>query len=400
MRSRQDITELFSTFAQLEADRFRKWLTDPKLRRSIKKCLEQTPEASKAENFWVIYWHKYWQNQSNSLSKMHLSAYLQEPCYWAAKETLAKFTNNQYSLADHFQLANAEVENILKGFKPEISKNLKAYAQMAIASRLRDNLRQRKEADFCTNWALLRKVSKKRVLASLEHAGLSPAMIAQHRLAWSCFKELYIQKQAGGNSKLPEPKRQLWEAIANLYNSERLNQLTQLTPQCSADTIEQWLTHTATYLRAYLYPPVASLDAFKSTDDSDITWDLPDPSSDSLIAEILAQEDAQNRQSQLSQMNAVLSKALQACNAQSQEILKLYYQQGLTQQDIIKKLQISQPTVSRRLIKARESLLAALIKWSQETLNISVTSNQIKDMSTVLEEWLKTDYLNLIPQSS
>lgn len=397
MRPRQDITELFSTFAQLEADTFSQWLTEPKLRRSIKKCLEHTPETAKAEDFWGIYWHKHWQDQSHNLAKMHLSACLQEQCYWAAKKTVSKFaTINQYTLADYFQLANAEVETILKGFKPEINNNLQAYAQMAIKSRLRDILRQRKEADGCTNWALLRKVSKKQVLASLSHAGLSPAMIAQYRLAWCCFQELYVPKQAGGNSKLPEPNRQLWEEIANLYNSERLNQLTQQTPECSEVTIEQWLTRTAAHLRAYLYPPVASLDALKSADDSNITLDLPDLSSDSLIAEILAQEDAQNRQNQLLQMKTVLSKALQECNNQSQEILKLYYQQGLTQQDIIKQLQISQPTVSRRLIKARELLLAALIKWSQETLNlsvnISVNSNQIKDMSNVLEEWLRTNY--------
>ncbi|MDJ0735795.1 MAG: sigma-70 family RNA polymerase sigma factor [Nostocaceae cyanobacterium] len=399
MRSRQNITEVFSTFAHLESDRFKKWLTDPKLRRSIKKCLEHTPQTSNAENFWVIYWHKHWENQSHSLAKMHLSAYLQEPFYWAAETTVTKFTNNQYSLADHFQLANAEVESVLKSFKPEISNNLKAYAQMAISSRLKDILRQRQEADFCTNWALLRKVSKKQVLASLSQVGLSPAMITQYRLAWCCFKELYIQNQAGGTSKLPEPNRQLWEAIANLYNSERINQLTELTPQCSADIIEQWLTRTATYLRAYLYPPVSSLDAFKSEDDSNITLDLPDPSSDSLIADILAQEEAKNRQNQILQMNNVLSKALHSCNTQSQEILKLYYQQELTQQDISKKLQISQPTVYRRLTKAREFLLAALIKWSQETLNISVSSNQIKDMSTILEKWLRTNYSesNLIP---
>ncbi|MBD2206474.1 sigma-70 family RNA polymerase sigma factor [Calothrix sp. FACHB-1219] len=392
MRSRQDITELFSTFAQLEADRFRKWLTDPKLCRSIKKCLDHYPEALNAENFWAIYWYKHWYNQSQSLAKMHLSAYLQEQCYWAAQKTVAKFTLNQYGLADYFQLANAEVENILKGFKPEISNNLQAYAKMAIPTRLRDILRQRKEADSSTNWALLRKVSKKQVLASLSHAGLSPAMIAQYRLAWFCFKELYVPNPAGANSKLPEPNRQLWEAIANLYNSERLNQLSQQAPQCSIETIEQLLTRTATYLRDYLYPPVSSLDALKSEDDSNITLDLPDPSSDSLIADILAQEEAQNRQEQLSQINAVLLKALQGCNAQTQEIIKLYYQQGVTQQDIIKQLQISQPTVSRRLIKARESLLATLINWSQETLNISMTSNQIKDMSNVLEEWLRSNY--------
>jgi RNA polymerase sigma factor (sigma-70 family) len=391
MRYRQDITELFSTFAHLDAGRFHKWLTDPYLYRSIKKCLNETPEASNAKNFWAIYWHKHWQNQSHILAKRHLSAYLQEQCYWAAHKTVAKFTINQYSLADYFQLANAEVENILKGFKPEISSNLQAYAQIAIPTRLKDILRQRKEADSCTNWALLRKVSKKQVLASLSQAGLSPAIIAQHRLVWCCFKELYVPNQLGANSKLPEPNRQLWEDVANLYNSERLNQLSQQIPQCSANTIEQIITRTATYLRGYLYPPVDSLDALKSEDGSNITLDLPDPSSDSLIADILAQEDGQNRQNQLSQMKSVLSKALQVSNAQTQEIFKLYYQQGLTQQDIIKKLQISQPTVSRRLIKARESLLAALINWSRETLNISITSNQIKDMTNLLEEWLRSN---------
>jgi RNA polymerase sigma factor (sigma-70 family) len=391
MRSRQDITELFSTFAQLEADRFGKWLTDTNLCRSIKKCLDHSPETGNAENFWAIYWYKHWYNQSHSLAKMHLCAYLQEQCYWAAYKTVAKFAINQYSLADYFQLANAEVENILKGFKPEISNNLQAYAQIAIPTRLKDILRQRKEADSCTNWALLRKVSKKQVLASLSQAGLSPAIIAQHRLVWCCFKELYVPNQLGANSKLPEPNRQLWEDVANLYNREGLNQLSEQTPQCSADTIEQIITRTATYLRAYLYPPVSSLDALKSEDGSNITLDLPDPSSDSLIADILAQEDAQNRQNQLSQINAVLSKALQGCNTQTQEILKLYYQQGLTQQDIMKKIQISQATVCRRLIKTRESLLAALMNWSRDTLNISINSNQIKDMTNVLEEWLRSN---------
>jgi predicted DNA-binding protein (UPF0251 family) len=140
-------------------------------------------------------------------------------------------------------------------------------------------------------------------------------------------------------------------------------------------------------VRTYLYPPVISLNITK--DDTNIMLDLPDPSSDSLIAELIAEEDARNRANQQNQINNVLSNALQLLDAQSQELLKLYYQQGQTQLQIVQHLRLSQPTVSRRLVKARESLLAALIKWSQETVNISVTSNQIKDLSTALEEWLK-----------
>ena len=390
MRPRQEITDMFSTFAQLERDKFSKWLTDTTLRRSIQNCLKSSPEVPNLENFWALYWHKHWRKQSNHLARMHLSAYLQEPCYWTASKTVAKFTLSQYGTADYFQMAIAEVEIILKDFNPEKCSSLKAYAIMAIPSRLKDILRQRKEADICTNWALLRKVSKKLLNEALSEAGLSQSAIAQYRLAWTCFNELYIQNQPGGTSQLPEPNRQLWEAIANLYNHQRQSQLTQSTGQCNAQTIEQWLTQTALYVRAYLFPPVKSLNAFKQ-DDTTVTFDLPDPSSDSPMADMIAEEDVQNRQNQISQMSAVLLKALQSLDVQSQEVLKLYYQQGLTQQQIMQQLQMSQSTVSRRLVKGRESILAALIKWSQD-LNISVNSNQIKDMSLALEEWLRNQY--------
>ncbi|MDZ8104897.1 MAG: sigma-70 family RNA polymerase sigma factor [Nostoc sp. DedQUE12a] len=392
MRPRQEITEMFSTFVQLESDKFSKWLIDVKLRRNIQNRIESSPEFSNSENLWAVYWHKRWLEQSDYLARMHLSAYLQEPIYWTAKKTIAKFSNSQYSLADYFQIANSEIETILKSFNPEKGSSLKAYATMAIPSRLKDILRQRKEADICTNWALLRKVSKKQFLEALDKAGLSPTIIAQYRLAWTCFKELYVQNQPGGTKALPEPERQLWEAIVNLYNQERQSQLTQPSPQCTREKIEQWLTQAAIYVRTYLYPPVSSLNLVVSEYDATITLDLLDLSSDSLIAEMIAQEDAQDQQNQQSQIQVVLLKALQKLEVKTQEILKLYYQQGLTQPEIVQRLQISQPTVSRRLIKARESLLTTLLEWSQQTFNISVTSNLVKDMSIALEEWLEVQY--------
>ncbi|BAY22056.1 RNA polymerase sigma 70 family subunit [Calothrix sp. NIES-2100] len=392
MRPRQEITEMFSTFVQLERDSFSKWLIDIKLRRSIQNCLQSSPEVPNSENFWALYWHKHWREQSHSLARMHLCAYLQESSYWTAKKTITRFTHSQYSLADYFQMANAEIETILKSFNPEKSSNLKAYGTIAIASRLKDILRQRKEADICTSWGLLRKVSRKQFLEALDQAGLSPTVIAQYRLAWTCFKELYLQNQPGGTKALPDPNRQHWEAIVNLYNRERQNQLTPAIAECTTEKIEKWLTQAAMYVRAYLYPPVSSLNLAISDDDSTTTFDLPDPSSVSLIADMIAAEDDQDQQNQQSQIRDILLKAIQNFEVKTQEILKLYYQQGLTQPQIVERLQMSQPTVSRRLFKARESLLTALIQWSQDGLNISVTSNLIKDMSTALEEWLQVDY--------
>ncbi len=389
MYNRKEITDMFSTFLQLEGDRFSKWLIDIKLRRSMQNCLNISPEVSKKESFWVIYWHNQWRSQSNRLAGMHIQAYLQEVCYWASQKTVSKLASSQYSLADFFQMANTEVETTLKSFNPNISSSLKAYALMAIQSRLRDILRRRKDADFCSNWALLRKTSKKLLIEALDNAGLSESAIAQYRLAWNCFKEIYVQNQPGGTKALPAPTREQWEAIANLYNKYR-NTITQQTSECQAQTIEKWLNQSAIYVRAYLFPPLKSLNSFLPNDDKNQTQtlDLPDPSSDSLIADIIAEEEVQNRQKQISQMFGILSRALQALDVKSQELLKLYYQKQLTQQQIMQQLQISQSTVSRKLVKSRESLLEALVKWRQD-LNISVNPNQIKDMSIALEEWLR-----------
>ncbi|WP_096589682.1 sigma-70 family RNA polymerase sigma factor [Calothrix sp. NIES-2098] len=399
MRPRLEITEIFSTFAQLEADRFSKWLTDARLRRSMQSSLAEIAKtqdlANKfTDNFWSLYWYKIWRSNSqlSNLAKAHLSAYLQETCYWAAQRAIAKFAVFQHGLSDYFQMGIAELETILEAYNPDKSTSLKTYARIAFPSRLKDMLRQRKEADICTNWGLLRKVSKKVVLEALQNAGLTPTQIGQYRLAWTCFRMLYLQNQPGGIQKLPEPDRQLWENVANLYNSERHSQLTFPASECNSVVIEEWLKKTSIYVRNYLYPSVASLYVNNQDDDSNQELDIKDPASESLVADIIAQEEVHNRRNQLSQMHDVLLSALKKLDSQSQKILELYYQQGMTQQQIIQELKISQPTVSRRLLKGRESLLEALINWSQKAENISVNSNQIKDMSASLEEWLRINY--------
>ncbi|AFZ23092.1 RNA polymerase sigma factor, sigma-70 family [Cylindrospermum stagnale PCC 7417] len=400
MRPRQEIVETFSTFAQLENDKFSKWLTDVRLRRSMERYLQNSPdtkhlvEPAVTGYFWSLYWYKVWRlnPKLSNLAKQHLSAYLQETCYWAAGKILARFNINQYGLADYFQMGIAELEKILEGYNPEKNSSLKTYASIAFPSRLKDILRQGKEADICTNWGLLRKVSKKLVLEALDNAGLSPTQISQYRLAWTCFGMLYLQNQPDGTQKLPEPNRQLWADIANLYNSERHSQLNPPGSECSPEVIEERLTKTAIYLRAYLYPSVASINIYNQEEDTSQEFEIKDPLSESLIAQIIAQEEAQERKNQLSQMNQVLVSAFGQLDQQSQTIFDLYYQQGMTQQQIIQELKISQPTVCRRLLKGRDSLLAALLNWRRETENISVNANQIKEMSAALEEWLNINY--------
>jgi len=73
---------------------------------------------------------------------------------------------------------------------------------VSFTSVIKEVLRQRQEVDVSTDWALLRKLSHKR-LESLQHLGLSPATIASYLLAWNCFKTIYVPTQASGTRQLP-----------------------------------------------------------------------------------------------------------------------------------------------------------------------------------------------------
>lgn len=405
MRPRQDIIQLFSTFAQFDGDRVSRWVEDARLRRSMQRCLERSTSGqpvSAAEVGWSRYWHQHWiqstpqtgqPTQNPTLSFGHLAAYLQEPCYWAAAQTVRKFTSIQYSLADYFQIAIAEVRTVLMGFNPDRGANLKTFANIAFPRLLRDNLRQRQEMNLCTNLGLLRRISKKRLLEALTQAGLSAPERTQYQLAWTCFNALYVPSQPG-SSQLLTVDRSLWTAIADLYNQERRSRLEGSAPEGSSEAIERWLNQCAGWVRAYLYPPVESLNLPKAGVESgrERQDDLADPLQESLLAELIAQEDDQARQTQQADVRCAIVAALDALEPQSQEMLRLYYQQGQTQTQIMQHLQMSQATVSRRLTKAREALLLALVQWSQAQVNRTPTPSLIKELSAALEEWLEVYY--------
>lgn len=402
MRQRQDLIELFTTFAEFESDQFRRWAADGRLRRSMQQSLEQSEgqgsapgqvreAAVRTEGFWALYWFRQWQQNAARLASLHLAAYVQEACFWAAQQTLKRLASGPYRLPDYFQMAIAELPTVLKGYNPDRGASLKTYASIAFPSLLRDALRQRQEADLCTPWALLRKTSKKRFLEALQWAGVAAEVVPRYRLAWLCFQMVYVPVAATG--KLPPVQAGLWEAIAQRYNGDR-SQLTPPAPPCTASQIEQWLTSSAHWVRAYLYPPIDSLNVPQAGRDSGDRQDLlPAAVDTSLLANLIDQEETEMRQSQHTQLQTVLTAALQTLDPQAQEILTLYYAQGLSQPQIMQQTRLSQPTVSRRLTKARENLLKALLHWSEKDLNISPNSNQIKIMSNALEEWLKSHFL-------
>ncbi|MBD2666621.1 hypothetical protein B6N60_02085 [Richelia sinica FACHB-800] len=386
MQPRQNIIESFSTFVQFAGDRFGHWAVESKLRRSMQNCLHRTPQET-SEYFWSLYWYKFWQvPETQSLAREHLSAYLQEACYWVAQKTVTSFASTQYQLSDCFQIAIAQVEKILKGFNANHNFTLKNYASTVFGNAIRETLRQRHEVDICTDWGLLRKTTKKRLSEALDAAGLSAKEINAYLLAWDCLKIHYVPTPTGTSRQLPPPDAITWQAIAQSYYSQSQE---QINPQ----TLEKWLLNAAKAIRKYLYPNLDSLNTPKGGDDS-LEWldNLPGLQQESLVNEIIAQEEQQARNHQQTEVKQVLITAISRLEQQLQQILQLYYGQALTQDKIAKKLEIQQYTVSRRLKKAQETLLKSLATWSRDNLHITLTPDLLKSMSVVVEEWLQTYY--------
>ena len=107
------------------------------------------------------------------------------------------------------------------------------------------------------------------------------------------------------------------------------------------------------------------------------------------MSDLIIREEIQERKTRQTQIDTALTEALENLDPQMRILLNHYYTQKLTQQHIASQLDIKQYTVSRRLSSAKEKLLLALAKWSQEILHISLTSTALRDLTVVLEEWLE-----------
>ena len=113
---------------------------------------------------------------------------------------------------------------------------------------------------------------------------------------------------------------------------------------------------------------------------------------ESLLNQMITQEEIEARQQQYQRLQQVLVKAINNLKPELQIVLQLYYGQQLNQQAIANQLSMQQYKVSRRLSQARKALIKSLIQWSQEQLHISPSTDLIKSVGNILEEWLQCYY--------
>jgi RNA polymerase sigma factor (sigma-70 family) len=256
-------------------------------------------------------------------------------------------------------------------------------------------LRQRRAIDVCSDWALLRKMSQKRITEVLQNAGISPDEREEYSFAWICFKTICVPAGSAPveTEKTSQPEGAMWAAIADLYNRQRAAQLTPSTPALTAEQIETRLTKLTRWIRAYFYPAVDSLNKVKPGQDSGELQDsLADPVATSLLEAAIADESDQERQQQRSQLHQMLAAALASLDETAQKILGLFYRENLSQQELADRMAMSQPTVSRRLKKAEEALLQKMLEHLRGEMNKLPDPSELKHISIALKDWLASYY--------
>ncbi|MEL7142043.1 MAG: sigma-70 family RNA polymerase sigma factor [Cyanobacteria bacterium J06643_4] len=416
MLPRITVLEMFTTFIRFSDDRFEAWITDSRLRRSMAQEKIRSPSSespssetpsseplsespSQPEAFWALYWFQQWQTKAHPQAALHLSAYLQEACYWASETITQRFVSVHVSLADGFQSAIAQTDRILARYDPTYGSSLKGYARTAFTNFIRDCLRQQKAADICSDWGLLRRLSQTQVRQSLLTAGFID--IETDIATWKCFKAVCVpdvQRIASRSVRtLTAPDAALYTQIAERYNQQSSKNAD--AQKIDARAVTTSLKRTIQAARAYLNPSVTSLNQSQYNDSGSADSEhallntLSMPARDTPMAQMMAAETYAEQQQKWAAMAAVLQDAITQIETPQQALLQLYYQQQLTQKEIAHQLGIKQYQVSRQLSRVRQQLLLSVVHWSKDTLHISIESAVLANISEAIHEWLQHAYL-------
>ncbi len=373
---RGTIVEMFSTFLQLDQNSdliAPSWKSVATLEKSMIQQIKNNPNFTQEQ--WASYWlNEVLNNQQHNLAKNHLSAYLEEACYWMAWKVCQQLSTANITQVDCFLIAREVTANPAKIFKNYDSSrsSLKTYAQFPIKRIIIEKIRTGSEVQGYSPTGMLRSVSKKELKEVLEKDHIKEPRFSECLLAYQCFRELYIPTHFKQNRQLKPPNTQQFTAIASRYNQLRARG--NLTQDINNQELEKLLNTCVDAIRRSLTICTVSLEEETLT-------------SESIFSDVL--EESQALTDEWQQINTILANEFISLPSDAQKILKFTYGLDLTQTDIAKLVDSRQDKICRKISQYKLILLQALARWLQENLKVILTPQKINEMLKPLEEWLK-----------
>ncbi len=345
-------------------------------------------------DFWVAYWHERWKTgPQKAFPKAHLYAYLQEPCYWNARDLSRRFKTVHCGLEDCFQAAMYKSDNVLQGFNPDSKASLATYANRAFGNAIRDALGRYDSLNVCSDLSLLRRTSRKFLKEALEVDGTtSESVKATYEAALLSFQAI-LPPRSRTIRDLGHLTPENWTAMVREYSKLKARQPAMKLAMGGEAELRGWLHNCVKSLRCYKAPSFVSLNkACLEQEQEEFLDQLTDHEQVVPLERLEFDEAERDRQQLRQQVNSVLSDTVDGLNESDQMLLHLYFCEGLKQTEIAKRLEIDQSKVSRHIAKVRKTLLKDLVLWAREELHISNEAPVLKDMSLFLNDWLTLQF--------
>ncbi|WP_407888850.1 sigma-70 family RNA polymerase sigma factor [Scytonema sp. NUACC26] len=336
---------------------------------------------------------------SPSNARKHLSAYLQEACFWAAQKAYHRFKllQHKYSLEEYFQIANTGVnppEKIFKNFNLEYSHtNIEGYAKTAIVRWIGNTIyKQDLEAkrDKFSDLGLLKDVSHKEIREALVDKGLNSAQINFHSLVWQCFDEIFQPTQSQGSSRLETLNERDLQQIVNYYNF-LLKRIDVSAVTVSEEKVKEMLAT-----------------CIQSARDSRTKRFIPLENSENIFDFKPTPLDIAIQEEEREQVQSLVAKLFEEIPEIGQILLKLWQGLNLTQTEMASVLEKTFPElqkqyqVARHLARYNNAILKNFVtEWNQIYPSIFLSSDRdiekIKDsLSECLQSYCKKNlYTNL-----
>ena len=343
------------------------WERDPRLQRRIQQILKQYPDAS--EDFLAKYLLKQvLGDRPHKLDKGLLCAYLEEICFWVARQICQEYAILNPSPLDCFGNARLCAANPGKIFAPyDFSRSaVKNYAKLRLKGATLDMMPQIGQQLYKhSKWRLLRDLSRGRFQQALYNIGLSQPQISHILLVVDGFKQVYTAAKVKGRKQLPAPTWTQLRAIASCTNRSRGGD----RPSVRASEVIGLLDIAVKAARSSAAVKVSSIDADEKLWAKLIYCDR-EPEIDPDIK---------------GKINHILAEAFGALPPMKQKMLKLSHGEGLIQKKIGEIVGIKQCNVSRQIGNSKQKLLQVLSGWSEENQGYQLT----EEMSPVLDQWLQ-----------
>jgi RNA polymerase sigma factor (sigma-70 family) len=364
------------------------WKKDLKLKLNFEKLVPE--KLTNSETIAYKFLNILRENQQVIVSN-HLSSYLQEPCYWAAKQVYNQKQNliNLLTLEECFSSGNEATikpDKILKNYQIHGASKITTYAQIRLKTIITDSIYRNRKWKLLTNWGLLKKIGKsqrKQVLK--EVGGLKQEQLQEYLLVWQCYVDNAVPSHKSKSNSLSSPNSTQLQLMTNQYNLLAQQFLSPFF-ELSIDEFKTRLEFCAEKARLFVNPYTTSYEEDKKVFAEEI-----DENYYNYLANI---EENQTKNI----INKILIQAFKNLELNLQAIIYLYLGLDLTQQKVINIIQMTAPhfitqqyQLSRKINFIKKTLLDSLIEKLpvDKMVQTSKISTDKKLLLQLIQQWLE-----------